>query len=149
MIIRNKYISIIALVIWMGIIFYMSGQVATTSSGMSSFFVEPIKPYAPDFSEDAITFIVRKSAHIFMYFVLGMLVFNVLRQYIHNNNKLVIFSIIFAFIYAITDEIHQMFVPERSAEPRDVLLDTLGASLGVALYLLIIRLKAKKAVNNG
>jgi len=133
----------------MGIIFYMSGQVATTSSGLSSFFVEPIKPYAPDFSQDAITFIVRKSAHIFMYFVLGMLIFNVLRQYTQNSKKLIGFSILFAFVYAVLDELHQAFVPGRSAEPRDVLLDTIGASLGVALCMLIIRRKAKKAVNNG
>ena len=133
----------------MGIIFYMSGQVATTSSGMSSFFVEPIKPYAPDFAEDILTTLVRKSAHIFMYFVLGMLVFNVLRQYTQNNKKLVGFSILFAFVYAVSDELHQAFVPGRSAEPRDVLLDTIGASLGVALCMLIIRRKAKKAVKNG
>lgn len=146
---KNKYIGLIVVIGWLALIFYFSSQVAASSDGMSSYFVEPIKPYAPGFTEHAVTFMVRKSAHIFMYFVLGMLVFNVFRQYIFNTKKLVGYSVLFAFVYAITDEIHQMFVAGRSAEPRDVLLDTLGASLGIALYWYILRLKARKLAKNG
>jgi VanZ family protein len=35
------------------------------------------------------------------------------------------------FLYACSDEIHQLFVPNRSGELLDVLLDTFGGSLGV------------------
>lgn len=40
-------------------------------------------------------------------------------------------------LWGITDEIHQMFVPYRSASVFDWLADTLGASLGSAVYVFL------------
>jgi hypothetical protein len=48
-------------------------------------------------------------------------------------------SILFSFLYACTDELHQIFVPGRSAQFRDVLIDTLGASFGIAITYLTIK----------
>jgi VanZ family protein len=145
----KKIAKILVLLLWLGLIFYMSSQIATTSSGMSRIFVEPIRPYAPGFTENILTTIVRKSAHIFMYFVLGMLVINVLKDYKLGNKKLIGFSILFAGLYAVTDEIHQTFVSGRSAEVRDVLIDTIGASLGVVLYWAILKvIKKRKLAKN-
>lgn len=52
-------------------------------------------------------------------------------------------SILLSFLYACTDEIHQIFVPGRSAQFRDVLIDTLGASLGTLIAYLILKLITK------
>ena len=52
-------------------------------------------------------------------------------------------SILFSFLYACTDEIHQIFVPGRSAQFRDILIDTLGASFGATITYLAIKLFAK------
>ncbi|MBB1503242.1 VanZ family protein, partial [Candidatus Saccharibacteria bacterium] len=52
-------------------------------------------------------------------------------------------SILLSFLYACTDEIHQIFVPGRSAQFRDVLIDTLGASFGTLIAYLIIKLITK------
>ncbi|MCA9329471.1 VanZ family protein, partial [Candidatus Saccharibacteria bacterium] len=82
--------------------------------------------------------------HIFMYFVLGMLVVNVLKDYKLGSKKLIGFSILFAGLYAVTDEIHQTFVSGRSAEARDVLIDTIGATLGVVLYWAILKIIMKR-----
>jgi VanZ family protein len=38
-----------------------------------------------------------------------------------------------AALYAASDEVHQMFVPERTATPTEYALDLLGASLGLGL----------------
>jgi VanZ family protein len=73
-----------------------------------------------------------------------MLVFNVLKEYKLGNKKLIGFSILFAGLYAVTDEIHQTFVSGRSAEVRDVLIDTIGASIGVVLYWAILRIIKKR-----
>ena len=43
------------------------------------------------------------------------------------------------FIYAITDEFHQSFVPGRAPEVRDVLIDTLGSSVGMSIGGLVKR----------
>ena len=52
-------------------------------------------------------------------------------------------SIFLSFLYACTDELHQIFVPGRSAQFRDILIDTLGASFGITITHLIINLFAK------
>ena len=52
-------------------------------------------------------------------------------------------SILFSFLYACTDEIHQIFVPGRSAQFRDILIDTFGASFGAIITYLIIKLFTK------
>jgi VanZ family protein len=140
----KKIINISILVVWLAIIFFMSSQAATESSGLSGVFVEPIKPYAPGFTEGILTTLVRKSAHIFMYFVLGILIYNMLRCYKLGTKKLVGYSILFAGLYAVTDEIHQSFVPGRSAELRDVLIDTIGAALGVALIWYVLKLNNRR-----
>ncbi len=52
-------------------------------------------------------------------------------------------SILLSFLYACTDELHQVFVPGRSAQFRDVLIDTLGASFGAIITYLIVKLFTK------
>jgi len=37
------------------------------------------------------------------------------------------------FLYAISDEVHQAFVPTRQASTADVLIDTLGGGAGLVL----------------
>ena len=49
-------------------------------------------------------------------------------------------SIILCIIYALTDEIHQMFISDRSGEFRDILIDSIASILGI---LSIYKLKRK------
>lgn len=50
-----------------------------------------------------------------------------------------LFAVGFATIYGGTDELHQLFVPNRSADLRDLLADTIGAALGAAVVLFFVR----------
>lgn len=52
--------------------------------------------------------------------------------------KRMLISIIIGFLYAISDEIHQSFIPNRSARAIDVFLDTLGATNGVLIIAIIV-----------
>lgn len=51
----------------------------------------------------------------------------------------------FSLFYAITDEVHQLFVEGRSGSVRDVLIDFSGASLGVVFAAVIMALVIKYA----
>jgi VanZ family protein len=44
-----------------------------------------------------------------------------------------VFAVVCAGIYAATDEFHQLFIPSRGASGWDVLLDSLGAAVGIFL----------------
>lgn len=141
-------------------IFYFSHQVADDSSRQSSRVVELISniiPYIknmeePDktiLKEEILTPIVRKTAHFSIYALLGIFTTNfVLTLENKKTYKTIIFSLMFCFIYAVTDEIHQRFIPGRSGEIRDVLIDTSGALVGIlftiAITLLIRKIKNRK-----
>mgnify|MGYP000059507674 CR=1 FL=1 len=50
----------------------------------------------------------------------------------------------FAFCYASTDEFHQLFVPGRSGQVRDVLIDSCGAAIGVLIAWGLIRIYSNR-----
>lgn len=47
-----------------------------------------------------------------------------------------------AFAYALTDELHQSFVPGRDADPFDIAVDAVG--IGLALCLLVTRVRWRR-----
>jgi VanZ family protein len=98
-------------VLAMGLIFHLSSQ-----SGLPSF--------------NTIDFAVKKGAHFTVYAVLNLLLFRAFYLSGSKTSKplfsLYILPGIIAVLYAISDEIHQSFVPMRNAAVRDVLIDTAG-----------------------
>ena len=82
---------------------------------------------------------VRKSAHFIEFFILGLLVINVVKDYYKINYKYLIICILFCLIYSISDEVHQIYVLGRSCRIKDVIIDTIGSSIGVIIYYLIYK----------
>ncbi|MBR3153153.1 MAG: VanZ family protein [Clostridia bacterium] len=76
-----------------------------------------------------VSYYVRKSAHFIIYLIGGILLFNFVSTFTENNKKRILLAILFVCLYAISDEIHQYFISDRSAEIADVALDTFGAFL--------------------
>ena len=132
--------------LWMLAIFLFSHQPSGSSDKQSGFFVNLLEPIAPIGDTDLLTFITRKSAHFILYFILGLLVFNALRKVVPTRKRAVIISITVVLGYAALDEIHQLFVPGRSGEVRDVLLDTVAGSIGIVLFASIDTLRARLAL---
>lgn len=66
--------------------------------------------------------------HIIEYGVFAFLALRMFRKTIYKNQA-VYLAILIAVFYGATDEIHQIFVPERSASLRDLFFDSLGALL--------------------
>jgi VanZ family protein len=48
---------------------------------------------------------------------------------------------IFSVLFAVTDEIHQVFVPGRGPAAKDILIDAVGAAFGIALIYVVYRYK--------
>ena len=65
---------------------------------------------------------------------------------IKNDNKFIynLVAIGICFLYACTDEYHQLFIEGRAGQFTDVLIDTAGASLGCAIVVLIYKLIYRK-----
>lgn len=89
-------------------------------------------------------FIVRKSAHFTIYLILGLLVISLLKEYMIISWKSILISLLVVFLYACSDEFHQLFVSGRSCEFRDVLIDCSGGLVGSYLYYLFYNLRRKR-----
>ena len=136
--IKNK-ISLLLVILWMIFIFVMSSFDATSSSNQSNFIVDIITSIINIKDIGLLSLIIRKLAHFIEYFILGILVINFITRY----DKKIIIAILLCIIYAISDEIHQIFVPGRSCQIIDIMIDSLGSIMGIYLYKLI----AKKCKN--
>ena len=62
--------------------------------------------------------------------------------------RLFIYTSVFCLVYAITDEIHQIFVPGRAGMVRDVIIDLFGAMIGAGVFLLIRYLCKRRKEND-
>jgi len=71
---------------------------------------------------------VRKLGHFTEYFVLGVLIARALRDERGWQLHHALMAVALAGSYAVTDELHQRFVPGRTAAAGDVVIDTLGAT---------------------
>ena len=117
----------------MVIIFIFSGQEANVSASVSgnvgnflnNFFI---------FKFILRIFPIRKIAHFFLYFCLGFCFYKSFKHLNFNYLKSNILSVIFSFLYACSDEFHQLFVAGRSAKFLDVIIDTLGSFTGIFIF---------------
>ncbi len=86
---------------------------------------------------------IRKAAHFTIFALLGFFVIGFLSTFKEIKMTLAfIYSEIFVFFYATTDEIHQLYVPKRSGQFSDVLLDSFGGLVGI--FIMFIALKIFK-----
>jgi VanZ family protein len=139
-----KYISITT---WMIVIFYLSNEPAVNSTARSSIFLHAIQSIDILSLQNITELVVRKSAHFLAYFILGVLIFNVVKEYISTTKHAILWSIAVAAIYACTDEIHQLYISGRSGQLGDVLIDTTGAALGIIIYIGVLLLYRNRIVS--
>lgn len=123
------------MLLWMFLIFLMSSFDATESANQSNFIVNIITNIFKIENIEVLSFIIRKLAHFTEYLILGFLTINMLNK--NDISKKYLISILICLIYATSDEIHQIFVPGRACQIRDVLIDSIGSITGVYLYKLI------------
>lgn len=98
--------------------------------------------------EDILNFLIRKCAHATVYLVLAIITATAIIQLNKKpERRAYILAVIFCFIYAITDEYHQLFVNGRSGEFRDVLIDTSGAIIGVICVWIFLKIRNKIRTN--
>lgn len=158
-----RIVILITIICWMYIIFHFSAQTGTSSASSSHSVLYIIGHISKNITgHDLITalsplqfkyleFIIRKLAHMFIYFVLSILFLLFLFTYKTKIFTKILLSLSTSFIYACSDEIHQYFVGGRSASFKDVLIDTTGAMFGILFIMIIYSIikvyKKHKAVN--
>jgi VanZ family protein len=95
---------------------------------------------------DKLETVVRKMAHMCEYAVLTILIFIHLLCCEVPLKKCVWIAVFVAVIYATTDEFHQRFVSGRSCELRDVLIDSIGSTLGGISFYFVMKWKDRRKI---
>ena len=123
------------------LIFMFSHQTGSESSGLSSQIVLWIQTYLHiPISE----FIVRKAAHMSEYALLTLtLIYGFYKNH-YPIQKIMIYSLIGTFLYACSDEMHQLCIGGRAGQFTDVLIDTCGGCLTIIFYYVLTKLKYKQ-----
>ena len=140
------WLTLLPVLALMTVIFCLSAQPATqsdrTSGGIVSRVIELLFPGFAELEpaqqrtlEKAVTRVVRKTAHFAEYAALGGALLGHLqaRSLRRPLRRKELGAFALGTLYAASDELHQLFVPGRSGELRDVLLDALGVAAGVWL----------------
>ena len=86
---------------------------------------------------------LRKCMHATEYLILSILILNWLRNYDIKKWKAIVVSVITSFLYACTDEFHQLFVAGRTSQFTDVLIDTSGAIIGAIIFSILMAIISK------
>ena len=132
-------ISIILILLWAGIIFIFSAMDGEQSNSKSRGTIDMALTKAAEVSNDLgvtdvntqsakkipiinlMNKLLRKCMHAGVFFVLAILLCNILKQFKISNKKVYLITIILVFLYACIDEYHQTFVPRKNSESLEML----------------------------
>lgn len=144
----KKYLITLLTLLWMTIIFSFSARTAPESAKMSMTVGYKIGiMLVPDFEnwtetrQEAfaarIDYPIRKCAHASEYAVLGILLMITAACYGLTGYSRLITVFLIGAVYASSDEFHQLFVPGRSGQISDVMIDCLGLVAGMFLISIV------------
>ncbi|WP_234123141.1 VanZ family protein [Clostridium hydrogenum] len=159
----KKLIVAAICLLWLGFIFFNSSQNGDKSNTRSFNILNNIreeyrsikgenkKDYSklPASSRDEkFNLFIRKNAHAFEYCVLAVVITILLFCFGLKGKGAIVYILFICLLYAVLDEFHQLYVPGRTSQVSDVLVDFLGANLGMwfsyLIYYCVLKRKNKK-----
>lgn len=147
--VRLRIIAILTTLIWMIVIFRFSMDTGVSSHELSDMCVQIFNSAVYHFTGKDLTISItpehyalielffRKLAHMSIYFILSINVMIVLFTLNMKMSVRMLITAFFCFLYALSDEFHQLFVDGRGASFTDCLIDTGGALIGIIAALII------------
>ena len=143
--IRRLVIDWVLLLAWMCLIF--AGSTDLMSAEHTSRFLVPfllwLDPHISFQTIMLVQLIVRKAGHVTEYAILAALLWRVLRHHWplvrRSFWRPATVALAVAMIFATTDEFHQSFYPSRTATAHDVMIDTMGAIIGLLICWMFVR----------
>ncbi|MDD6057125.1 MAG: VanZ family protein [Clostridiales bacterium] len=156
---RKQRITGFLVIVWMSVIFAFSAQPGAESGRVSGGVAYRIisttnRIFGMELSVSELLrgvqildYPLRKGAHMTEYAILGALTAAFFASMGRDGKRRYVPALLTAAAYAVTDEIHQLFVPGRTGKLSDVCIDTVGAAVGLlGVYLLgkIVRKHCEK-----
>ena len=125
--------------VWIGVLFFFSGQTGSESGKLSEKVTRIFFGWLIDRGADfgTVHLVVRKLAHAGIFAVEGWLLGSALLRCMRVKPAAALTAVVCAGIAGL-NELHQLVRPDRSAEFRDVLIDTGGALAGLAFAVAVL-----------
>ena len=123
---------------WVAVLFIFSGQTGAESGELSlwlTHLVQRLFPWIP-LTTDALEHLLRKLAHFSIFAVEGFLLCLAMMESFRDKGAGALLSGILCTAVAAANELRQSFIEGRSCEGGDVLIDSAGALLGIAVAAL-------------
>lgn len=148
---KKRLKNFIPFVLWAGLIFVLSAQPSIVSGKQSGYIAGTLQSLLGGFMGgegvgnmqalyEVLDHLVRKSAHAAIYAILGMTaLWGFVRGQFGQGRAQVVAAHLLCTLYAALDELHQFFVPGRGMLLSDVLLDSVGALVGIAGLIFFLR----------
>lgn len=135
----RKVVPILLVIVWLMVIFNFSSDEGSVSQSKSqvitNYIHENYDEVAEKVDESLLHYLVRKTAHVTLYFVLCLVVMNALYFGGFRGKGLFTRAFLICVFYASLDEIHQKFISNRTGQLKDVYIDSIGIILAIALAL--------------
>ena len=136
-------------ILWYRVIWNFSAQPAAISGDLSDRLLwRLLALFSPAFSAgeasvqtaavELLSFFERKAAHMFLYFVLILLLWLALAPLLRGRKRQAGLAAVLCALLAGLDEAHHYLVPRRSGQVRDVAIDLAGAAIALALAALLL-----------
>lgn len=148
----------ILLIITFIVIFNFSNQNGEKSGGLSREITEDMTKNVQSIQKleeneknkvlKKIEHIIRKTAHLLLYTLIGIITMSLMCTYNVKGSKRIETSLIVGVVYAVSDEIHQIFIPDRTASIIDVGIDSCGVLVGSLIVFLIFNVIKKFVEKN-
>ena len=153
-----KIISWLLVVLWLILIFFLSSMTSLESNNKSEKTINKVIKTTINTTNDIgitnkhpnnqkiqnivanLNYPLRKCMHASIYLILALLLINALRKYNIKNRNIYLITLLFCIIYASVDEYHQTFVIGRTGQLLDVLIDSIGSSIGIIFYLIMTKI---------
>ncbi|RWR13598.1 VanZ family protein [Siminovitchia fortis] len=134
---RKRHIWLIAAIAWAAAIF-IATHLPSSTGGNTQVLIE--KLFGLSSGQAALVNVAfRKLVHLGAFGLLAVLLFNSFEK------SRFLLAWVITTVYAATDEIHQSFVPDRTASVWDVVLDSLGALIALGMIKLLNQRSYKKS----
>ena len=142
------------LVLYLAIIYFFSSQNGAKSHEVSAGLLQYLKVlilFIPgnmlEFLSGVVKnyeYVLRKTAHFTEYLVLALIFYKAIVVSSAKTKNSLKITLIFCFLYAVSDEVHQIFVSGRAFAVKDIIIDTAGATLGVSTIYLTKFIKTRR-----
>lgn len=146
--IKRRGLLCLPAALWYAVIFFFSAQPGEESAQLSDSLALELLDLGLFTGDGAtpmtvLTFFLRKGAHMGVYFVLTALLLLALRGLFSPLRRGAL-AVGLCAVLAGLDELHQYFVPGRSCQLRDVILDTLGGVCFALAWTAVLLVKKRR-----